>query len=239
MGPAFVSLPAADGAAFDALFLPPPRAPAPGIVLLTEIFGINAEMRAAAAQWAADGYAVLVPDLFWSQQRRTDLRYEGEDRARAFELYRAYDHERGARDVAACLAALRARPECTGKAAVIGYCFGGTLAWLAAARSDPDAAVSFYGTQIHRYLDAAATIRCPVSLHLGDADAHIPADAVAATHAACDGHGLIELHLYPTIGHAFMNPSRPTFDGAAAALARERAIALLERCRRAPTAKAN
>lgn len=228
MSAGYISVSAAGGDRFDALFLPAPRGPAPGIVLLSEIFGLNAEMRAAAEEWAAAGYAVLVPDLFWRQQRRVALGYEGEDRARAFALYQAYDYTRGVGDVAACLTALRARSECGGQAAVIGYCFGGTLAWLAAARADPEAAISFYGTQIHRHLGEA--VRCPVALHLGDADAHVPAEAVAATQAAMAGNPRVAFHLYPGIGHAFMNPARPTFDRDAAALAFRRGRELLERC---------
>jgi carboxymethylenebutenolidase len=225
----YVSVPAEDGRRFDALFVSAPRGRSPGLVLLSEIFGLNAEMRAAAERWAAAGYAVLAPDLFWRQQRNVALAYEGEDRARAFALYQAYDYESGVRDVAACLAALRRRPECNGKAAVVGYCFGGTLAWLAAARADAHAAISFYGTKIHQHLGEVATLRCPVALHLGDADAHVPAEAVAATRAALAGHPRATLHLYPGIGHAFMNPARPTYDRAAAELAFTRAREFLDR----------
>lgn len=228
MAGAFIPVSAEDGGAFDALLVPALREPAPGLVLLTEIFGINGVMRDAAAHLAAAGYTVLAPDLFWRQQRRVELDYEGEDRARAFALYRAYDHELGARDVATCVAWLRARPQCSGKIGIVGYCFGGTLAWLGAARGTPNAAVSFYGTQIHRYLDEASAIRCPTALHLGDADAHVPADAVSATKAACAKHARIDLHIYPGVGHAFMNPKRPTYDPAAASLAFGRALALLQ-----------
>jgi carboxymethylenebutenolidase len=124
----YVSIPAESGAAFDAYCLLAPRGPAPGIVMLTEIFGITAEMRAEAVLWAEAGFAVLVPDPFWRQQPRAVLGYEGADRARAFELYTKFDHEQGAVDAGHAVAALRGSTACNGRVAVVGYCFGGTLA---------------------------------------------------------------------------------------------------------------
>jgi carboxymethylenebutenolidase len=125
----------------------------PGLLLLQEIFGVNAHMRDVADLYAEEGYVVLAPDLFHAMQQRVELGYDGADLEKAFGFYQRFDPESAVPDMIAAVAALRARPECTGpnasgKVAAIGFCLGGKLAWLAAARAGVDAAVSYYGVGI-------------------------------------------------------------------------------------------
>ncbi len=124
---------------------------------------------------------------------------------------------------------LRRSPGCNGKVAALGFCMNGTLAFLAAARTDIDAAISFYALGIADRLDKAPRIACPVQLHYGLADAHVPQGEIDAVVQGVAGNAAIAVHLYPGTGHSFFNPVRPTYDEAAAALAARRIDALLDR----------
>ena len=142
----------------------PPSGRGPGLVLFQEIFGVNAHIRAVAEQYALDGFVVLAPDVFWREKRRVELGYEGVEREQALALMQGYAPEQALADIAASVKALRARPEVGGaKVGAFGYCMGGRLAYLAAATTDVDAAVPFYGGGIHLQLERAAAIRCPGS----------------------------------------------------------------------------
>ena len=205
----------------------PPAGRGPGIVLFQEIFGVNAHIRAVAEQYALDGFVVLAPDVFWRQAPRVDLGYEGADRQRALALMQGYTPAQALEDIAAGVAALRARPEAAGaKVGALGYCMGGRLAWLAAATTDIDAAVPFYGGGIHTMLDRAASIRCPLQLHYAGRDAHIPLAAVEQVRQALVGKPA-EVHVYPGAEHGFNCWSRDSYDAASAALAHGRATVFL------------
>jgi carboxymethylenebutenolidase len=120
--------------------------------LAQEIFGVNATMREVADYYAEEGYVVLVPDLFWRQQPDVELGYTPQDWERAFGFYKGFDEALGVQDIQACLNALRQRPDVAdGKAGVLGFCLGGKLAYLAACRTDTDAAVGYYGVGIRTH----------------------------------------------------------------------------------------
>jgi len=166
------------------LALPPARR-GPGLVLFQEIFGVNEHIRAVAQQYALDGFVVLAPDVFWRQAPRVDLGYEGEDRQRALALMNGYAPADALSDIAASVAALRARPEVAGsRIGTFGYCMGGRLAYLAAATTEVDAAVAFYGGGIHAQLDRAGSISCPTQFHFAGHDDHIPPEAVESVRRA-------------------------------------------------------
>ena len=120
------------------------------------------------------------------------------------------DHDRAVDDIAATVAHLKSLPDCNGRVGVTGFCMGGTLTWLAAARLEIDAAVAYYGTQIHEFLDEAKDISCPTVLHAGTRDGHVPMDLVDDIRAAVDGRPDIEVRLYDA-GHAFANTHRPEY----------------------------
>src|ERR1700675_4144449 len=167
----------------------------PGIVLLQEIFGVNAHMRDVADLWAEEGYVVLAPDLFHAMEQRVELGYDGADLEKALGFYQRFDPDHAVHDIVASVAVLRARPECTGKVGAIGFCLGGKLAWLAAARAGVDAAVSYYGVGIEASLAELATIQCPVTLHFGDTDKFVPENARAAIAEAVKGRD-VEIFVY-------------------------------------------
>jgi len=222
----WISLASAGGGRFDAYLALPPAGRGPALVLFQEIFGVNEHIRAVAEQYALDGFVVLAPDVFWRQQRRVELGYEGADRQRGMALAGALDGAEVALDMADTVAALRARPEAAGKVGAIGYCMGGRFAFVAAASAGVDAAVCYYGGGIHNQLDKAADIRCPVQFHYAERDDHIPLSAVDKVRAAMHGKAA-EVHVYPGAMHGFNCWARASYHAASAALAHGRSLQFL------------
>ena len=225
----YVRLTAADGGRFSAYLSLPPSGRGPGIVLLQEIFGVSRHLRAVADLYAEEGYVVLVPDLFWRMEPGVDLGYSGVELEKAFAFYARFDVGLGVSDGIDALKALRALPECEGKAAALGYCLGGTLAYLMAARSDVECAICYYGVALERSLDEATNIKCPLLLHFAGADKFVPPSAVAQIRAAFAGRDDVEIYVYSQVDHAFNNAERPSYDKPAAMMAHSRSIALLRR----------
>lgn len=204
----------------------PPAGRGPGLVLFQEIFGVNAHIQAVARQYALAGFVVLAPDLFWRQAPRVALGYEGADRQQALALMQTYAAQDALFDVATSVAALRARPETTGAVGALGYCMGGRMAYLAAATTDVNAAVPFYGGGIHTQLDRARDITCPTQFHYAEHDDHIPLSAVDQVRSALAGQPA-ELHLYPGAHHGFNCWTRASYHAESAALSHGRALAFL------------
>ena len=205
----------------------PPAGHGPGLVLFQEIFGVNAHIRAVAEQYAQDGFVVLAPDVFWRQQPRVELGYEGEDWAAARAFMTACVPGELIEDIGAAVAALRSRPEVgSRKVGAIGYCMGGRLAYLAAATAGVDAAVPFYGGGIHTQLDRVGAIGCPVQLHYAAEDDHIPAQAVDSVRQAFAAKPA-EVHVYPGSKHGFNCWARASYHAPSAALSHGRALAFL------------
>ena len=142
----------------------------PGIVLIQEIFGVNASIRKVADQFAEAGYVVLAPDLFWRLKPNVDLCYTGKDMEEAFDYYQRFDVDQGVSDIAQVVDILRQHSSCNGKVAVMGFCLGGKISYLTAARHKVDAAVPFYGGGIVDHLDEANNIHCPMLMHFGKED---------------------------------------------------------------------
>lgn len=224
-----IRIAAADGSGtFDAHLVLPASGRGPGLVLAQEIFGVNATMRRSAEHFAEEGYVVLVPDLFWRQQPGVQLGHTPEDFQRAFALYQGFDEARGVDDVQAAISALRNRPEVSGGVGVVGWCLGGKLAYLAACRTDCDAAVGYYGVGIEAALGEADRIRAPLALHIAELDTFCPPEARAQIVGALQGRPGVQLHVYPGCDHAFARPGGDHFVRTAAQLAHERTIAALK-----------
>ena len=218
------------GGGFTGYLAVPEAGSGPGLLIEQEIFGVNASLRAVADLYAEEGYVCLVPDLFWRLEPGVDLGYQGDDLARAFDLYQRFDVDQGLADIGAALDALRARPECTGRAAAMGFCLGGKLAYLTAARHAVDAAVSFYGVGIEEALDESGGIDCPLLMHFAGADSYVPEAAVDAIGAHFAGQPAVRIHIYPGVDHAFYNHARSdAYHRPSATLAHSRTIALLRR----------
>ncbi|RKN03457.1 dienelactone hydrolase family protein [Streptomyces radicis] len=219
-----VEVRSADGGAFHMYVAIPERGSGPGLVLLQEALGVTEFMRATADRYAAEGYVVAVPDL--------DGRIEPEgaltdaDLDRAMELYQQFDIERAVDDIAVTVAALRDRAEHVGGVGVIGYCLGGRLAVLAAARTKVDCAVGYYGVGITEHLEEMDRITVPVALHYGSEDTHCGHE-VAAVQAVVDRHEHMSLWVYQRADRAFANDFRPYHDKVATDLAYTRTLSLV------------
>jgi carboxymethylenebutenolidase len=209
-----------NGETFDGYFAAPGgSAVVTGILLITAIFGVDQEMRELADAWASDGFAVSVPDIFWRQ-----IPGPTADMKVAFERYEAFDPVQGMRDIEDLVKDLRARPPCSGRVAILGFCFGGRYALLGAARLGIDAAAAFHGTLMGRHLDEVARITCPVSFHYGEADPVVPREEVQAIRTAFAGRANAEIQVYPGAGHNFAMPRKPGYDAAAARESRARVL---------------
>ena len=225
----WIDIPSFDGHTFQAwLALPPEtprRDPAPGLVVLQEIWGVNAHIRAVAEQYASDGYVVLAPDLFWRMQPRVDLGYDEDGTKQAYGFRKGIDLALADRDIASTVAVLKAMPEVTGGTAAVGYCMGGMLAYRAAAQAGIDCAVCYYGGGIAQQLDLARSITVPMHMHFGDLDTHITADQVVGIRAALADHANVRIDRYAAADHGFNCWARPSYHQQSAALAHGRSLA--------------
>jgi len=201
----------------------------PAIVVIQEIFGVNEVMRGIADKLAAKGFVALCPDLFWRIEPGIQLTDKTDaEWARAFELFNTFDVVKGMVDVQATITHLREMDNVTGKVGAIGYCLGGHLAYLAATRTDADAAVGYYGVNIPARLDEAGNISKPLMLHIAEKDEFVDAEAQKAMHEGLDGHALVTLHDYPGMDHAFARVGGAHYDEANATLANDRTEAFLK-----------
>lgn len=205
----------------------PKRSNGPAVIIIQEIFGVNAHIRAVADQYAADGYVALAPDVFWRTRPRVELAYEGADRDTGIELLQKTDVNLAVADIGAAADLLRARPEVEGRVAAIGYCFGGRLAYLAAAAGKVDAAVAYYGGGIQNALDVADEITQPILFHYAENDHGIPLSAVEQVEARFAGLRNATFHVYPGAEHGFNCPDRASYNQRAAALAHGRTLIFL------------
>jgi carboxymethylenebutenolidase len=214
-----VKLTADDGHTFDAYVARPAAQPKAGMVIVQEIFGVNVHIRAVADDYAAQGYLVVAPALFDRFQAGIELGYDQDDVARGRDIRSKVSWDAALADVAAAMGFVAG----AGKVGVVGYCWGGSVAWLAATRLKPAAAVCYYGGNIHEFRDEQPN--CPVMFHFGEQDAGIPMDQVKAVGEA---HPDQELFTYPA-GHGFNCDMRGSYDAESARLARERTLAFLGR----------
>jgi len=207
-----IELTAADGHRLSAYLAEPAGKPRGGIVVVQEIFGVTRHIRAVADQYAAAGFLAVAPAVFDRVERDVDVPYA--DMAKGFGYMKAMNSDLVMHDLRAAVD----RAAVAGKVGIVGYCWGGTIAYLAAARLPLVAAVSYYGGSTTQYLSEKP--RCPVMYHFGEKDAHIPLSAVEQIKAA-DPKGVF--HLYPA-GHGFNCTDRSSFEPASAQLALRRSL---------------
>jgi carboxymethylenebutenolidase len=216
-----------DAGRFEAYLALPPGGNGPGLLLYQEIFGVNEHIRRVAEQYALAGFVVLAPDVFWQQQPRIELGYSNDDVQRGRALAGATQRSALQRDIGDAVRTLRALPQAEGrKAGVIGYCMGGRLAYTAAALSDVDAAVAYYGGGIQDQLELAPRIRCPIQFHYGALDANIPLSAVDQVREAVQGQNA-QVHVYDSADHGFNCWARGSYHAPSAALAHGRSLQFL------------
>lgn len=199
--------------------------PIPGLVVIQEIFGVNQAMRGLCDWFASQGFLALCPDLFWRLEPGLQLSADNEEEmSKAFDLYGKFDIDQGIADIQATIGHLRTLDGTAGKIGAVGYCLGGLLAFLAAARTDADASVGYYGVNIQSFLGEAANIKKPLMLHIAANDAFVPKQAQDQILAGLKEYLLVTVHQYAGQEHAFARPGGEHYDEQAAALANRRTL---------------
>jgi carboxymethylenebutenolidase len=189
----------------------PPAGRGPGLVLIQEIFGLDDYLRSVAADLAAAGYVVAIPELFWRTSPGWSSTHDEAGVAASMEVASSFDPALGLSDVLATIEHLRSLPEVTGGVGVFGFCLGGSLAFAAAAAGDPEVAISFYGSTVPGQLAELPMITCPIQFHFGGQDPFIPRSDVASVEAAVASQPGAEIHVQEEAGHAFHNHVAPMF----------------------------
>ena len=214
---------------FAAYVARPAAAKAPAIVVIQEIFGVNAVMREITDSLADQGYLAICPDLFWRIEPGIDISDKSEaEWKKAFELFNAFDPDAGVKDIAAVIDQIRADPGCSGKVGAVGYCLGGLLAFLTAARTDADASVSYYGVGIESRVAEADKLERPLLLHIAEEDQFVPKEAQAIILQSLKNHPQVTAHTYPGCDHAFARHGGEHYNEAAAKVANGRSLAFFQ-----------
>lgn len=225
---ATILIPAENNQSFSAYMALPAVLPAPGIVLIQEIFGVNAGMRQIADSLAKEGFVVFCPDLFWRQEPNIELTDQSEaEWQKAFTLLTNFNLEAGIADLKRTHDVLKHHAACTGKVGNLGFCLGGKLAYLMACRTDTDASVSYYGVQIDEMLTEATHIKKPLLLHIAEKDGFVSPEAQQAIKNGLKNNPLATIHSYADVDHGFARTAGKNYQQQAAALANERSLAFL------------
>jgi carboxymethylenebutenolidase len=206
---------------FAAYRADPESAPRGTIVVIQEVFGVNEGIRRKCDHWASKGYVAFAPDLFWRLEPGIELDPDVPDQfQRGLDLFGKFDQDKGIEDIEATIRAARSA---TGtKVGVTGYCLGGRLAYMTAARTDSDASVGYYAVGVDGLLGEKHAIANPLLLHIAGNDGFVPPEVQAKMHEGLDGHPRVTLHDYPGEDHGFATEMGNRRSEAAAQLADSR-----------------
>jgi carboxymethylenebutenolidase len=195
---------AQDGSgSFEVYCARPEARPRAAIIVIQEIFGVNEGIQHKCDRLAEAGYLAFAPDLFWRLEPGVQLDPDVPEQFQAaLGLMQRFDQDKGVEDIAAAIATARNLTEGC-KVGCVGYCLGGRLAYMAAARTDIDASVGYYAVYIPNLLGEKDHIKAPLMLHIAGADHFVPADQQAEIHAGLDDHPMVTLHDYPGLDHGF------------------------------------
>lgn len=214
-----IELQASDGHKFAAYRAEPAGKPRGGLVVIPEIFGVNKHIKAVADGYAADGYLVVAPAMFDRAQRNYDTGYSQPEIQAGVAIMQKLDWKQTMQDAAASVEAAKA----AGKVGIVGYCWGGTVAWVSAARlAGLACAVPYYGGGMPGFIGEKP--RCPTLCHFGEQD---QSPTLEQARAIAKAHPEITAHYYAGAGHGFNCDHRPSYNAEAAKLARERTLAFL------------
>lgn len=189
---------------FNAYAAEPETRAKAAVIVIQEIFGVNAGIRRKCDHWARLGYLALAPDLFWRLDRGVALDPDvPEEFQQALGLMGRFNQDAGIRDIEATIHEARQRLGGSGKVGAVGYCLGGRLAFMTAARTDIDASVAYYGVGIDGLLREKHAISRPLMLHIAGEDGFVDKETQARMHEGLDDHPRVTLHDYPGEDHGF------------------------------------
>lgn len=223
MSTQWIDIPTADGT-YQGYLKRPSGGSGPAVLIIQEIFGVNAHIRSVVDQYASDGYTAMAPDIFWRVEPRIELKYDGDDRQRGIEAMQSIGLPTMTKDLIAAIDALRQVDGHDGRIVVVGYCLGGTLAYRLAVESAVDLAISYYGGGVAKQLGDLPKVKVPLQLHFGETDESIPMSDVEAVKAAIGIDPERPIHVYPGAGHGFNCWARSSYNQHAAALAHGRSL---------------
>jgi carboxymethylenebutenolidase len=208
---------------FGAYIAQPRVLPAPAVVVLHEVFGVNTDIRKTCDELAEQGFLAIAPDLFWRQEPGVDLNHWSDaEWKKGLALYAAYDRDKGVRDISTTAHAAGQLDGASGKVGVMGFCLGGLMTFLTAAREKIDATVAYHGGETEKYLDEADKITAPMLMHLAEEDEFISKEAQAKIKAALSSKPNVKIYSYPGCNHAFARHTGTHYNAAAAAKANGR-----------------
>ena len=191
-------------ASFNAYMAEPKQAPRGAIVVIQEIFGVNAGIRQKCDHWAEQGYLALAPDMFWRVEAGVELDADvPEQFQQAIGLMQKFNQDQGIRDIEATIRKARRRLGASGKVGCVGYCLGGRLAYMTATRTDVDASVGYYAVGLPDILNEKRGISRPLMLHIAGEDGFVDKDQQQAIHAGLGDHPRVTLYDYPGEDHGF------------------------------------
>jgi carboxymethylenebutenolidase len=216
---------------FSAYIARPKTLPASAVVVLQELFGVNADIRKHCDELAEQGYLAVAPDLYWRQEPGVDLNVTSQaDWDHGLRLYQAYDRDAGVRDIKDTIDAVRSLSECNGKVALLGYCLGALMVFMTAVRKDGiDTAVWYHGADTEKYLGEVDGLHAPILVHLAEDDEFISKAAQAAIRETLAKKPNATAYSYPGQCHAFSRHNGKHYNAATAYLANGRTSEFLNR----------
>lgn len=230
MGTEAVLINSEDGGTFTAFVARPSGdGPWPGILVLPEIYNANHHIRAVAERFAEQGFLALTPDVFWRLAADTYLPYTEDGKTQARALNMQLDVDQLVQDLGQCIQWLRSNPSGNGRVGVTGFCLGGKLTYLCAARHEIQAAASYYGVKIDNYLEEASSVTCPTIMHFAENDSHVPSESVDAISKRMENKANVEIFVYPGTEHGFNRFGEAPHHPQAAAIAMERTLGLFNK----------
>ena len=220
----WIDIESACGGSFGAYVSLPPAGFGPGLLVIQEIFGVNDHIKNVCDQYALDGFVAVAPDVFWRQDPRVELPYDPVGISKGLQLFNGLNIDIAAADLQRAVEAIRHIPSCTGKVGAIGFCMGGLLAFVSAARAGVESSVIYYGSRLDNYLELVHDITCPLLFHFASDDEHISTQTVKKIRMSLSGKDNCRVIVHKNSGHGFNCWNRDSWNQSAAATARGQSL---------------
>ena len=220
----WIDIESACGGSFGAYVSLPPAGFGPGLLVIQEIFGVNDHIKNVCDQYALDGFVAVAPDVFWRQYPRVELSYDPAGVAKGLQLFEGLNIDIAAADLQRAVEAIRHIPSCTGKVGAIGFCMGGLLAFVCAARAGVESSVIYYGTRLDQHLELVQDITCPLLFHFAGDDEHISTQTVKKIKMSLSGKDNCRVIVHKNSSHGFNCWDRDSWNQSAAATARGQSL---------------